>query len=99
MRLGLAPRARERARETRARQALDQPPRAAVLVAHASQTGCAETLAGQTADSLRAGGLDVRVAALGQLDLARLRATNACCSWPAPTAKAIRPTPPPPSPA
>ncbi len=65
---------RERARETRARQALDQPPpRAAVLVAHASQTGCAETLAGQTADSLRAGGLDVRVAALGQLDLARLR--------------------------
>ena len=70
MRLGLAPRAR--ARETR--QALDQPPpRAAVLVAHASQTGCAETLAGQTADSLRAGGLDVRIAALGQLDLARLR--------------------------
>ena len=44
-----------------------------MLVAHASQTGCAETLAGQTADSLRAGGLDVRVAALGQLDLARLR--------------------------
>ena len=41
--------------------------------------------------------LDVRVAALG----ARLAgaATNACCSWPAPTAKAIRPTPPPPSPA
>ena len=71
MRLGLAPRApRARARNA-ARQALDQPPpRAAVLVAHASQTGCAETLAGQTADSLRAGGLDVRVAALGQLDLA-----------------------------
>ena len=66
-----APRARAR---NAARQALDQPPpRAAVLVAHASQTGCAETLAGQTADSLRAGGLDVRVAALGQLDLARLR--------------------------
>ena len=64
---------RERARETRARQALDQPPPRAVLVAHASQTGCAETLAGQTADSLRAGGLDVRIAALGQLDLARLR--------------------------
>lgn len=91
---------RERARETRARQALDQPPpRAAVLVAHASQTGCAETLAGQTADSLRAGGLDVRVAALGQLDWRGCAATNACCSWPAPTAKAIRPTPPPPSPA
>ena len=73
MRLGLAPRA-PRARAKRARQALDQPPpRAAVLVAHASQTGCAETLAGQTADSLRAGGLDVRIAALGQLDLARLR--------------------------
>ena len=90
-------RARERARETRARQALDQPPRAA-LVAHASQTGCAETLAGQTADSLRAGGLDVRRGA-GPARPGGCAATNACCSWPAPTAKAIRPTPPPPSPA
>ena len=70
-----APRApRTRARDAEPAGALDQPPpRAAVLVAHASQTGYAETLAGQTADSLRAGGLDVRVAALGQLDWQRLR--------------------------
>ena len=73
MRLGLAPRApRARAKRRPARRWTSRR-RAAVLVAHASQTGCAETLAGQTADSLRAGGLDVRVAALGQLDLARLR--------------------------
>ena len=99
MRLGLAPRApRARARNAGPPGAGPAPPRAAVLVAHASQTGCAETLAGQTADSLRAGGLDVRVAALGQLDLAAARLRTRC-SWPAPTAKAIRPTPPPPSPA
>jgi len=46
----------------------------AVLVAHASQTGQAEALARQTADSLRLGGLQARVAALGQLDLDVLRA-------------------------
>ncbi|MBO9353587.1 oxidoreductase [Bordetella petrii] len=45
---------------------------AAVLVAHASQTGQAEALARQTAASLRLGGLQARVAALGQLDLATL---------------------------
>ncbi|HYG43474.1 MAG TPA: sulfite reductase subunit alpha [Bordetella sp.] len=45
----------------------------AVLVAHASQTGQAEALARQTAESLRLGGLQARVAALGQLDLAALR--------------------------
>ncbi|CAP43515.1 sulfite reductase subunit alpha [Bordetella petrii] len=46
----------------------------AILVAHASQTGQAEALARQTAESLRLGGLQARVAALGQLDLAALRA-------------------------
>ncbi|MBV7486786.1 sulfite reductase subunit alpha [Bordetella sp. BOR01] len=45
----------------------------AILVAYASQTGQAETLARQTAESLRLGGLQARVAALGQLDLAALR--------------------------
>lgn len=54
-------------------QALNAPtPEDTLLVAYATQTGYAETLAAQTADSLRAGGLTVRVAALDQLDLARL---------------------------
>lgn len=43
-----------------------------LLVAFATQTGYAESLAAQTAESLRAGGLTVRVAALHQLDLTRL---------------------------
>ena len=46
----------------------------AILVAHASQTGQAEALARRTAESLRRGGLQARVAALGQLDLDLLRA-------------------------
>lgn len=45
-----------------------------ILVAHASQTGQAEALAHQTAEALRQGGLPARIAALGQLDLALLRA-------------------------
>ncbi|NMK50528.1 sulfite reductase subunit alpha [Achromobacter sp. Bel] len=54
-------------------QALNAPtPEDTLLVAYATQTGYAETLAAQTAESLRAGGLTVRVAALDQLDLARL---------------------------
>lgn len=44
----------------------------AVLVAHASQTGQAEALAAQTAETLRRGGLPARVAALGQLDPASM---------------------------
>ncbi|PPA75144.1 oxidoreductase [Achromobacter spanius] len=44
----------------------------AVLIAYASQTGYAEALGQQTAQSLRAGGLTVHVASLGQLDVARL---------------------------
>ena len=44
-----------------------------ILVAHASQTGQAEALAHQTAESLRLGGLQARVAALGQLDVDVLR--------------------------
>jgi len=64
---------REAAARTRALRALDTAPgEGAVLVAHASQTGYAETLAAQTADTLRAGGLAVRTVALGQLDPARL---------------------------
>ncbi|KGD99763.1 oxidoreductase [Achromobacter sp. RTa] len=56
-----------------AQQALEAPvPEDTLLVAYATQTGYAESLAEQTAESLRAGGLTVRVAALGQLDLARL---------------------------
>lgn len=43
------------------------------LVAYASQTGQAESLAHQTADALRQGGLQARVAALGQLDAQHLR--------------------------
>ncbi|MNQ44196.1 Sulfite reductase [NADPH] flavoprotein alpha-component [compost metagenome] len=69
-------RARRRdARQTLARHALDTPaPEDTLLVAYASQTGYAESLAAQTAESLRAGGLNVRVASLDQLDVARLAA-------------------------
>ncbi|QNM97735.1 sulfite reductase subunit alpha [Chitinimonas koreensis] len=48
--------------------------RAALLVAHASQTGHAEALAGQTAAALAAAGLEVELRPLGELrpaDLAR----------------------------
>ncbi|WP_425485888.1 flavodoxin domain-containing protein [Achromobacter pestifer] len=66
---------RQSAQQARALQALNAPPpEDTLLIAHATQTGYAETLATQTAESLRAGGLNVRVAALGQLDLARLAA-------------------------
>lgn len=44
-----------------------------ILIAHASQTGQAEAIAHQTADTLRQGGLRTRVAALGQLDLSLLQ--------------------------
>ena len=67
-------RARRRdAQHALALQTLNAPaPDDALLVAHASQTGYAEALAAQTADSLRAGGLTVRTASLDQLDIARL---------------------------
>jgi len=71
--------ARRRARQRAAAQAraaheLQAPSDGrAILVAHASQTGQAEALARQTAESLRLGGLQARVAALGQLNLAALR--------------------------
>ncbi|MFD4840542.1 sulfite reductase subunit alpha [Achromobacter sp. NPDC058515] len=66
---------RHEAREALALQALNAPaPEDTLLVAYASQTGYAESLAAQTAESLRAGGLTVRVAALGQLDATRLAA-------------------------
>jgi len=66
---------RHEAQQAQARQALDAPaPEDAVLVAFASQTGYAESLAAQTAESLRAGGLNVRVASLDQLDPTRLAA-------------------------
>ena len=56
---------RQRALHAQALQALDAPPpEDTLLVAYATQTGYAETLAAQTADSLRAGGLTIRVAAL-----------------------------------
>ena len=61
--------------EAAATRALAAPHGAdAVLVLHASQTGLAEQLAGQTAQSLRAGGLAVQVAGLGAIDAERLRA-------------------------
>ena len=64
---------RHEALHAQALQALNAPtPEDTLLVAYATQTGYAETLAAQTAESLRAGGLTVRVAALDQLDLARL---------------------------
>jgi len=64
---------RHEALHAQAFQALNAPtPEDTLLVAYATQTGYAETLAAQTAESLRAGGLSVRVAALDQLDLARL---------------------------
>ncbi|SSW62896.1 sulfite reductase subunit alpha [Achromobacter agilis] len=66
---------RQETQQARALQALDAPvPVDTLLVAYATQTGYAESLAEQTADSLRAGGLTVRVAALDQLDVARLAA-------------------------
>lgn len=66
---------RQQAQQAQALQALNAPPpEDTLLVAYASQTGYADELAAQTAESLRAGGLPVRVAALGQLDLARLAA-------------------------
>ncbi len=62
-----------RVQQALARQALDAPvPDDTLLVAYATQTGYAEILAEQTAQSLRAGGLAVRVAALEQLDGRRL---------------------------
>ena len=70
--------ARRRARRLEAQQALAlqalhaPAPDDSLLVAYATQTGYAESLAAQTAESLRAGGLTVRVASLDQLDLARL---------------------------
>ena len=45
---------------------------AAILVAHASQTGFAEQLALQTAEVLRAAGMAVRLVPLGRLTLAEL---------------------------
>jgi len=64
---------RQETQHAQAQQALDAPvPEDTLLVAYATQTGYAESLAAQTAESLRAGGLAVRVAALDQLDLARL---------------------------
>nr|WP_312998132.1 sulfite reductase subunit alpha [Achromobacter animicus] len=66
---------RQQAQHALALQALSAPaPEDALLVAYASQTGYAESLAMQTADSLRAGGLTVRVASLDQLNLQRLAA-------------------------
>lgn len=66
---------RHDALHAQALQAVNAPtPEDTLLVAYATQTGYAEALAAQTAASLRAGGLTVRVAALGQLDLARLSA-------------------------
>lgn len=66
---------RQDAQHALALQALGAPaPEDALLVAYASQTGYAESLATQTAESLRAGGLTVRVASLDQLDIARLAA-------------------------
>jgi sulfite reductase (NADPH) flavoprotein alpha-component len=64
---------RQETQHALARQALDAPiPEDTLLVAYATQTGYAESLAAQTAESLRAGGLTVRVAAFDQLDAARL---------------------------
>lgn len=66
---------RHEARQAQALLALNAPaPDDTLLVAYASQTGYAELLAAQTAESLRAGGLTVRVASLEQLDTARLSA-------------------------
>lgn len=66
---------RQDAQHALALQALGAPaPEDALLVAYASQTGYAESLATQTAESMRAGGLTVRVASLDQLDIARLAA-------------------------
>ncbi|SSW63758.1 Sulfite reductase [NADPH] flavoprotein alpha-component [Achromobacter veterisilvae] len=64
---------RQETQHALAQQALDAPiPEDTLLVAYATQTGYAESLAAQTAESLRAGGLTVRVAAFDQLDAARL---------------------------
>lgn len=64
---------RHDAQQAQALAALNAPaPDDTLLVAYATQTGYAESLAAQTAESLRAGGLSVRVAALDQLDVAWL---------------------------
>ena len=66
---------RHEARQAQALHDVNAPaPDDTLLVAYASQTGYAELLAAQTAESLRAGGLTVRVASLEQLDTARLSA-------------------------
>ncbi|CAB3865928.1 sulfite reductase subunit alpha [Achromobacter aegrifaciens] len=66
---------RHQAQQEQALQALQAPvPEDTLLVAYATQTGYAESLAAQTAESLRAGGLAVRVASLEQLDAKRLAA-------------------------
>ncbi|ARP76088.1 sulfite reductase subunit alpha [Bordetella genomosp. 6] len=61
------------ASQARALRALDAPPGPqTVLVAYASQTGFAAELAEHTAAALASGGLQARVAKLGQLDTATL---------------------------
>lgn len=67
---------RHRRRQQVAQQSLsavDVADADSVLIAFASQTGCAEQLAWQSAQALQAGGMAVRVSTLAQLDLAQLR--------------------------
>ncbi|SEL76763.1 sulfite reductase (NADPH) flavoprotein alpha-component [Pseudoxanthomonas sp. GM95] len=61
-----------RARAPRAETLTEQIDAETVLVAHASQTGYAIELALRTAQSLREGGIEVRVRSLASLDLATL---------------------------
>jgi hypothetical protein len=75
----------------RSRATADTPP---TLVLFASQTGQAETIAWQTARQLRAAGTPVRVMELNALDAATLASATARSSWPARTAKAMRPMAP-----
>jgi sulfite reductase (NADPH) flavoprotein alpha-component len=67
-------RARHRYRRLAMPDAGEEAP--ALLVAHASQTGFAEELAWRSAESLRAGALAVRVAALGTLTSEALSAAG-----------------------
>jgi len=67
---------RERRRRRPTVPALAEGAGPSVLVAHASQTGFAEELAWRTAQTLQAGKLPVRVAALGGLDATALVAAR-----------------------
>lgn len=71
---GIVRQRRRRARGPSLVQTSDEPANT-MLVVYASQTGAAEQLARQTAESLRQAGMAVNIVSMGELDVATLQAT------------------------